>query len=394
MRSILLINVFFGKFPWYFNLFLKSCKTNPTIDFTIFTDNENNIKLPPNVKLIKFSLNQFSRLASEKLGFEIKVLKPYKLCDFKPAYGIIFSDYLKNHEYWGMTDIDLIFGRIREFVTDELLENFDVVSVRNDYPTGSFMIFKNNEYFNNLFKKSKDYKNIFMSHKHFCFDECNFEHVYLENGGDIFEIETEIDSMHHILSREMQENGLKVHFDFLIIEGLPGKLYWNNGFLSYKNEYEVLFYHLILYKDNEFSLKRKMNNLPNQFYIDKYLIRGKGIYSKLNYIINEQLRVFTLMNILKIDYFISQKISRNKVNTLNSGVYENGKHKRFISVDKKNNLFSFYLGQEPMCLFNSILSKDRYFLKGMSYLFYQLSSDKKVLEEISLDGSTFKLEKI
>jgi hypothetical protein len=33
---------------------------------------------------------------------------------------------------------------------------------------------------------------------------------------------------------EIQNNNLKVHFDFLIIEGLPGKLFWNNGLLSFK----------------------------------------------------------------------------------------------------------------------------------------------------------------
>ncbi|WP_394801511.1 DUF6625 family protein [Belliella filtrata] len=28
---------FFGEFPWYFPLFLKSCRFNPSIDFQIYS---------------------------------------------------------------------------------------------------------------------------------------------------------------------------------------------------------------------------------------------------------------------------------------------------------------------------------------------------------------------
>ena len=143
MKSIALVNVFFGKFPWYFNFFLKSCSTNPTVNFLIFTDQERPKNCPANVEFIPFSLKQFNSLASERLNLKIEIKYAYKLCDFKPAYGIILSDYLKDYEYWGITDIDLIFGRIREFITDEMLTDYEVISVRNDYPTGSFMIFEN-----------------------------------------------------------------------------------------------------------------------------------------------------------------------------------------------------------------------------------------------------------
>ena len=53
------------------------------------------------------------------------------------------------------------FGRIREFITDEMLTTYEVISVRNDYPTGSFMILKTKKKTNWLFQKSKDYKKIF-----------------------------------------------------------------------------------------------------------------------------------------------------------------------------------------------------------------------------------------
>jgi hypothetical protein len=392
MKSIALVNVFFGKFPWYFNFFLKSCSTNPTVNFLIFTDQERPKNCPANVEFIPFSLKQFNSLASERLNLKIEIKYAYKLCDFKPAYGIILSDYLKDYEYWGITDIDLIFGRIREFITDEMLTTYEVISVINDYPTGSFMIFENKEKTNWLFKKSKDYKKIFTSDKHYCFDECNFVHQYLEDGGDIFEIETEIESMHHILMHEIQNNNLKVHFDFLIIEGLPGKLFWNNGLLSFKNEFEVLHYHLILYKANQYTLKRDWKEIPNQFYIDKYLIRKKGLLSILDYLFNDNIRIwFKKANIL-IEYYLSVKISKTRLKNINNSAFVNGNYKRFIIKNECNdNFLSFNLDYPNYILYKSIFKNNNIFFKENKHLHYKIINN--TLIEITKDGSTFKLEK-
>lgn len=109
---------------------------------------------------------------------------------------------------------------IREFITDENKHNHEVISVRNDYPTKIFYIFWKQRKKQLLQKVKRLQKNIYQD-KHYCFDECNFVHQYLEDGGDILKLKTEIESMHHILMHEIQNNNLKVHFDFLIIEGLP-----------------------------------------------------------------------------------------------------------------------------------------------------------------------------
>ena len=145
MVKAILITCYYGEFPWYFNIFLESCGQNPTIDFLIFSDSEFFGNVPPNVKIVPSSIEEFNQIATGKLGFKINIKSAYKLCDFKPAYGIIFSDYLEDYHFWGITDIDIVFGRIREFMSDELLGIYEVISVRHDYPTGSFMLFKNNK---------------------------------------------------------------------------------------------------------------------------------------------------------------------------------------------------------------------------------------------------------
>ncbi|MFB0910347.1 MAG: hypothetical protein QMA99_05270, partial [Flavobacterium sp.] len=81
---------------------------------------------------------------------------------------------------------------------------YDVINTRHDYLTGSFMLFRNTGAINNLFTKSKDYIKVFTSDKHYCFDECNFKHAQIENEMNIFDIDCEIESMEHVIRKEME----------------------------------------------------------------------------------------------------------------------------------------------------------------------------------------------
>ena len=374
MKKIILITCYFGKFPWYFPFFLKSCGYNPTVDFIIYSDCKLAFEIPGNVKIISFSLDKFNRLASRKLGFDISVKTPYKLCDFKPAYGAIFQDSISHYEFWGITDIDVVFGRIREFMSEELLERYDVISVRNDYPTGCFMLFKNTKKINLLFTKSKDYKKVFTSDIHYCFDECNFKHGFLQNGGDIFEIECEIESMHHIIKREENNNNLKAHFDFLIIEGLPGQLKWEKGILTFKNEYEILLHHLIRYKSHHYTRKIYWENVPDTFYIDKHLIRKSSMNSLKKWLLFyffEKIRPFFKEKIFQTDYRISKTLSWNLKGIPKNNYILNGTVIG-LSKDYKNNYTISYNATEPRKIFKAVLSKDSFFVESSTGVRYKL----------------------
>lgn len=388
MKKIVLITCYFGKFPWYIPLFIKSCGYNPTIDFLIYSDCNSEYKVPDNFKIVPFTLDKFNRLATQKLGFDISVKLPYKLCDFKPAYGVIFNDDVKDYDFWGITDIDIVFGRIREFMSEELLERYEVVSVRNDYPTGSFMLFKNTYEINNLYTKSKDYKRVFTSDTHYCFDECNFKQVYLQNGGDIFEIECEIESMHHIIKREENNNYLKAHFDFLIIEGLPGQLKWEKGILTFKNEYEVLLHHLIRYKSHHYTRKIYWENVPDTFYIDKHLIRKSSLNSLkkcLLFYFFEKIRPYFKEKIFQTDYRISKTLGLNLKGIPKNNFILNGMFLRFYEDPKNYNTISFNAA-EPRRIFKSVLSKDSFFVGSSPWVKYQLIEGNSRLVESFIKG--------
>lgn len=267
MRKLALISCYIGKLPWYFHYFVHSCRYNTTVDFYIITDDSTWQKpLPANVKLIPKTLADISRLAESKLGFTVDLRDGYKLCDFKPAYGFIFPDIINGYDFWGHCDIDIIFGNIRAFITDDLLEGSDIISVRHDWLSGCFLLYRNCFKMNTLFMQSKDYGLVLSSSKHYCFDETNFSHDAFSEGIPYTSIATEIESMTHVVKRLEEAHDLKPFFDFLIIEGLPGRLKWEKGSLYYRNRFEALFYHMIYFK-KVYRPVKLLANLPEVFRI-------------------------------------------------------------------------------------------------------------------------------
>ena len=156
-------------------------------------------------------------VASEKLAFAVNINFSYKLCDFKPAYGFIFSEIIEKYDFWGLGDIDVIYGNIRNFVTDEMLQEFDLISPRPDWVPGCFLLFKNTEKMNTLFMQSKDYQKVFESNQHLCFDETNFSQGLFTEGYKYFQIATEIESMMHVIKRSEEANEIKPYFDLHIV---------------------------------------------------------------------------------------------------------------------------------------------------------------------------------
>lgn len=261
-----IITCYFGEFPWYFPYFLHSCKFNPTINFIIITDCQNiPINIPRNVFILKKILPEIEALATKKLGFQVCMPYAYKICDFKPAYGFLFPEIIQGYDFWGHGDIDVVYGDIRGFMTEELLKNHDIISSRHDYITGTFCLYRNCRPMNTLFMQSKDYKKVFSRSEHFCFDECNFLFQELQNGASIFHYPDNIQSMTYVVQKAAAESKLRAFFDFIIVEGTPGKIKWEEGRIIYNDTYEAMFYHLIKFK-TECKRPKILDPIPDIFY--------------------------------------------------------------------------------------------------------------------------------
>ena len=270
MHSYLLV----WTLPWYFPYFIHSCKYNPTIDFLIITDNKTAIDhKPPNVKIIPKDFNSLRALATKRLGFSVNMDYPYKLCDFKPAYGYLFPELIEGYDFWGHGDIDVVYGNIRAFMTEKVLDQHDVISSRHDYITGTFCLFRNNIMINSLFMESKDYTQVFSSAEHFCFDECNFLFQELQNGASIFDFPENIQSMTFVVQKAAAQGRLKAFFDFLIIEGATGKIKWEQGRIIYRDLFEAMFYHLICFK-TVCKKPKILQPIPPTFHFTKKTIQA------------------------------------------------------------------------------------------------------------------------
>lgn len=169
MKSVLIIIPYFGRLPNYFQLFLNSCRTNETINWLFVTDNTEDYIYPQNVKVVHMEFSDLQKRVRSLFDFHVSIEKPYKLCDMKPAYGYIFSDYIAEYDYWGHGDCDLIYGDLRRFLTDAVL-SYDKV-----FDLGHFSLFRNTNEINELFMKPLDgveyYKIVFSSPLSFNFDE-------------------------------------------------------------------------------------------------------------------------------------------------------------------------------------------------------------------------------
>jgi hypothetical protein len=149
--SICFVVPYMGSWPPWFPAYLQSCRYNPSIRWIFFTDCETPAGAPDNVEFVRGSLRNFGKLFKRKTGIRASVETPYKLCEYKPAYGLVFEDYLAGFDFWGHCDVDVIWGDIRgRLATDEILAGYDVVSPYKKRITGACALYRNTDEINRL----------------------------------------------------------------------------------------------------------------------------------------------------------------------------------------------------------------------------------------------------
>ena len=182
MKSIVFIVPFFGHFNNYFDIWLNSCKHNPTINWIIFTDCMDEHSYPSNVTIVKTTFEELRDSFQSHFDFKISLEKPYKLCEYRPAYGDLFYDYIKDYDFWGYCDIDLIWGDIRKFITDEMLSQYEKVGNR-----GHCCLMRNNEKMRKAYLYESNsmvtHKDAFSSDLAYCFDEQKAFGKYCKESG-------------------------------------------------------------------------------------------------------------------------------------------------------------------------------------------------------------------
>lgn len=178
MKKICFIIPYFGKLPSNFTIWLNSCKWNKTINWIIYTNDKTKYNFPENVQVKYCEFDDLVNKIQKLYNFKVNIDSYWKICYFKPAYGEIFKDDLKGFDYWGHCDMDLIWGDIRKFITDDILEKYDKIGFQ-----GHSTIYKNSDKINAIYKTKvpnvPTYKQIFTGEiDKYCFDENGMEEIF------------------------------------------------------------------------------------------------------------------------------------------------------------------------------------------------------------------------
>ncbi|MFR0496449.1 DUF6625 family protein [Limosilactobacillus reuteri subsp. suis] len=171
MRNLIgIIIPYFGHLPNYFDLWLESVKYNSDINVIFLTDIKKPKKIPTNLIWENISFNEVKKRAQKLVSFNISLSRPYKLTDFRPAYGQMFSDYLENYDWWGFGDVDTIWGNLDPIIEKVKSNKFDKV-----LSLGHLTLLKNSKKINSLYRiKEKNlwnYKEVFSNNNSYHFDE-------------------------------------------------------------------------------------------------------------------------------------------------------------------------------------------------------------------------------
>ena len=106
--KIALICCYFGKLPQYFPFFCKTFAMNKDMDLFLFTDCSTDVETQ-NIHVVPMSFDALCAKIQSHFKFEIVLDRPYKLCDYKPTYGVVFEELLTPYAYWGYCDLDNVY---------------------------------------------------------------------------------------------------------------------------------------------------------------------------------------------------------------------------------------------------------------------------------------------
>lgn len=232
--KIAIIIPYFGKLPQIYSLWETSAIHNSNYNFIIFTDDKH-IKSQNNIIVINMTFECVKNLIKEKLGDYCVCPTAYKLCDYRPAFGLIFKDYIKSYDIIGWGDIDLIYGNLSKFLSNYDLEKYCYFS-----GYGHLTLHKNNTFCNTYFINHSsgflNYKEVFASPQNYIFDEYRHKglsDMWLKNNPELVWKEKKFDdifipSMHYNFvscNHEQEYKHLLFEYDY----GNLYRIYLKNG---------------------------------------------------------------------------------------------------------------------------------------------------------------------
>ena len=258
MKSLFIIP-YYGKLPYYFPAWLTTAKAQRNIDFLFITDLFS--EESDNIKVLNWSFDKLKNFIQSKFDFIISLERPYKFCDYKPAYGYIFEDYLEGYDFWGHCDIDTVFGDLYKYL-EEPLKKYDAIG-----RWGHLSLYKNVPEINRLFMSDKGffhYKEAFQNDYSYCFDETPGMKMIISKTEGInyfFELDKMVDA-----SRKYKKSLIGEHN----FNNQPNQIfYYENGklFKCYYNNAQKIEKEEVMYLHFQKKQPKISSELGESFYV-------------------------------------------------------------------------------------------------------------------------------
>lgn len=261
MISVVVICAYFGKLPPSFGVWARSCEFNPTIDFILFTD-QRIVAAPENLHIVNMTFADMQKLVSAKMPCHVALDFPYKLCDLKPMYGVIFSDFVSKYDYWGHCDMDMVFGDIRYYLNKHNLANYDKF-----LNLGHLSLYRNNYENNHRFMESGSkcgtWETVVAKNDGYAFDETNgIYQIFLAHHYPVFDkrIFADISMIYRRFRLALDD----VNYDYQVFYWENGKVYRDYWKAQEKCREEFVYIH---FKKRKFNTPTFDVNTITSFYV-------------------------------------------------------------------------------------------------------------------------------
>ena len=230
--------------------FLLSCRTNADVHWIIYTDIDPTPVGPANVTFKRMSVQELNERCSHLLGATIDI-KRRKLCDLKVTYGVIFADELKPFEFWGCSDLDIVWGDIRRFATDQILGTHDIFSSRKEKLSGHCTFYRNTPEVNRLFERIPEVRPLLATSHYEHLDERELT-KYVRSGTRVYWEE-------ELATNAAYQKALR-----------DESLTWRNGRTFGPDGRELMYIHFHKLKDDMDTIDFGSSDTPPSFRINRH----------------------------------------------------------------------------------------------------------------------------
>jgi hypothetical protein len=257
--SIAIVVAYFGPAPFWLPAFFLSCRRNPDVQWLIYTDFEAPPAVPPNVTLKPMRLDELSSLVSGAVGTRVEVSRPRKICDLRITFGVALAGDLRPFDFWAYSDIDIVWGDLRRFMTDDLLNAHDILSSRKNRLSGHFTLFRNTPAINRAFEHIPDVAVAMTNAEYLHLDEKQLTHA----------LKARSDSASGDVPRLYWRDGLTMDSAYQMALGDRDRLWWREGRTFDASGRELMYLHFHKLKKHMTTINFGFGDTPAEFAIDR-----------------------------------------------------------------------------------------------------------------------------